>query len=110
MAVREELAFRIAGYKPLARLEARTLDEAPELDDRQMPRFLDERDRVELEVPRDMTLRELLRLYQLAELPHVRQQIAKQEGLPRLEDNHPLKKGKRYRIELTPEEDLEVAP
>lgn len=102
LAVWDGLAFRIAGYKPLAHLEARDLDEPASLDDRQAPRFLEDRDHLELEVPRDMPLGELLRLYQLGEMRHIRQQIAKQEGAPDLPDDHPLKKGKRYRITLTP--------
>ena len=99
------LAFRVAGFKPLAHLEASALDEPAELDDREAPRFLAERDRVELEVPRDMPAGELLRLYQLAELPHIRRQIAQQEGVPRLEDGYVLKKGRRYKITLTPPEE-----
>ena len=105
VALRDGLAFLVAGFKPLSHLEASVLDEPPGLDDHEAPRFLAERDHVDLEVPRDMPAGELLRLYQLAELPHIRRQIAQQESIPRLEDGYVLRKGKHYKITLTPPEE-----
>lgn len=96
------LTFQIAGFRPLAGLEARDLAAPETIEDLTAARFLQERDQVQVEILRDMTLGELIRLYQLAEQPHVRRQIAAQEGVPVLPDSHPLEKGKSYRITLTP--------
>ncbi len=96
-------AFRVAGYRPLQPIHASQIDEPASLDDRDAPRFLAERNAVEVEVPRDMPLVDFLRLYQL-ELPHVRRQIAEQEGVAALDDGAVLLAGRRYRLSLTPAE------
>src|SRR6185436_8298308 len=97
-AVSEKLTFWIAGFKPLARLEAKALAAPEAIEDLAAARFLEERDRVEVEILRDMTLGEFLRLYQLSEQSHVRRQIAAQDGATTLPDSHLLKKGQRYQI------------
>lgn len=94
------LAHRIAGFEPLSDLDPAAIDQPFELDDREAPRFLASRDLVELEVPRDMEVGDLLRLYQI-ELPHVRRQIAEQEGVATLPDGYRLRAGDVYRIRLT---------
>lgn len=100
-AVSETLTFRIAGFKPLARLDAGALAAPEAIEDLAAARFLEERDRVQVEILRDMTLGEFVRLYQLSEQPHVRRQIAAQDGASALPDSHLLKKGRRYQITLT---------
>jgi hypothetical protein len=98
----DDFAFRIAGFKPFGPVRAEDIDEPTELDDREAPRFLAERNEIEIRVPRDMSAGEFLRLYQLGEFVHVRRQIAKKEGIPELRDDHRLRKGRVYRITLTP--------
>ena len=97
-----ELAYKIAGFKPLRPPDTKTLDRPPELDDRESPRFLAQRNQVQVEVPRDMTAGEFLRLLQFEDFAHVRREIARQEGLDRLEDGTLLRQGRRYTIPLTP--------
>lgn len=98
-----DLAFGIAGYRPLGTPDVAALDGAAELDERDAPRFFAERNKIEVTVPRDMTVAEFLRLYQL-ELQHVREQIAAQDGVDVLGDDHVLRQGKRYQLTLTPPE------
>jgi hypothetical protein len=95
IAVSETLTFRVAGFRPLARLEARDLLAPEAIEDLAAARFLEERNHLEVEILRDMTLRDFVRLYQLAEQPHIRRQIVAQDGAPTLPDSHVLKKGKR---------------
>jgi hypothetical protein len=77
------------------------LDSPPEPDDREAPRFLAERNEVELVVPRDMSVDELVHIYQI-DFPHVLAQIAEAEGLDSPSRSHRLRAGARYRITLTP--------
>jgi len=103
VGVQQDLAYRIAGFRPLRPIVAKELDEPERPDDREAPRFLTERNEIEITVPREMPLGEFLRLYQLRELAHVRRQIAKQEGVPQIDDDHLLRQGHRYKITLTPQ-------
>lgn len=91
----------LAGYKPLKTLDAQEIDEPSTADERDAPRFLAERNQLELEVPRDMPAGELLRLYQI-DFPHIRRQIAEQEGIANLTNDHLLAKGRRFTLTLTP--------
>ena len=95
------LAYRVAGFQPFGTIGADGIDEPAALDERDAPRFLAQRNRLDLEVPRDMTLIELLRLYQI-DFPHVRRQIAEQEGTAALADDAPLSAGQIYNLTLTP--------
>jgi hypothetical protein len=103
--VRPDLVFRLSGFSPLAELKASSLDKVTAPDDTEAPAFLAQRNEVDLVVPRDMTVKELLSLYHMAEFPHIRHQIAKQDGVQALPDNHLLHQGKRYKITLTPPEE-----
>jgi hypothetical protein len=103
--VRPDLVFRASGFSPLAELKASSLDKVTAPDDTEAPAFLAQRNEVDLVVPRDMTVKELLSLYHMAELHHIRRQIAKQEGVQALPDGHLLHEGKRYKITLTPPEE-----
>lgn len=93
----------LAGLDPLGTPTAAGLDRVADPDDREAPRFLAARDRVRVEVPREMTAGELLALYQI-DFPHVRRQIAVQAGVERLGDDQPLAAGARFEITLTPPE------
>jgi hypothetical protein len=95
------LAPATAGLDPLGRPSVAELDSPSEPDDREAPRFLAERNEVELVVPRDMTLDELVRLYQI-DFPHVLAQISEKEGLDAVSRRLRLRQGARYRITLTP--------
>jgi hypothetical protein len=94
-------APRLAGLARLREPAVAALDAPGDADDREAPRFLSRRDRLTLVVPRDMAAGELLRLYQI-DFPHVRRQIARQEGLAALPVDHRLAAGARYEVTLTP--------
>ncbi len=93
---------RAAGLAPLGAPDSASLDSPPDPDDREAPRFLAERNQVELVVPREMTVDELLRTYQI-DFPHVLRQIAKEEGIDHLSRERILHAGSRIEISLTPE-------
>lgn len=95
------LTSRVAGYKPLGTVGPEEIDDPTAFDERAAPRFFAERNEVELVVPRDMTLAELLRLYQI-DFPHVRRQIAEQKGVESLADGDTIAEGERFRLTLTP--------
>lgn len=101
LALSERLALLASGYRPLGTPSVAALDAGADPDDRRAPRFLAERNRVEVVVPREMTVGELLDLYQI-DLPHVRRQIAEQEEVERADDGHPLAEGTVLVLELTP--------
>lgn len=103
LAASPGLAPRLAGLSRLAEPDVAALDRPADADDREAPRFLAERDRVVVEVPREMTAGELLRLVQL-DFPHVRRQIAEQLGAETLELDRPLAAGARFEVTLTPPE------
>ncbi len=96
-----DLASKVAGYKPLGTIGPGEIDEPKTFDERAAPRFFDERNQVEVVVPRDMTLAELLRLYQI-DFPHVRRQITEQKGVESLAGEDLLAAGERYQLTLTP--------
>jgi hypothetical protein len=97
-----DLAYRIAGFKPFRPLDTKSLDRPLELDDRDSPRFLAQRNEIQVEVPRDMTAGEFLRLLQFDDYAHVRREIARQEGIDQLQDSTLLRQGRRYTLRLTP--------
>ena len=96
-----EAAWDLAGYKPLKPISAAEIDDPSAFDERDAPRFFAERNVVDLEVPRQMTVGELLRLYQI-DFPHVRRQLAEQKGVVRIKDDDVLAAGERLRLTLTP--------
>ena len=96
-----DLPSRLAGFRPLAEPEPSQLDAGLAADDRDAPRFLAERNRVDLVVPRDMDVGQLLDLYQIR-MDHIRQQIASQLGLESAPDTTPLRQGQRLELQLTP--------
>jgi hypothetical protein len=63
--------------------------------------FLGERDVLELEVDRVMTVEEMLDRYRI-DFPHVRRQLERQLNVPHLADGDSLPEGRRFRILLTP--------
>ena len=77
------------------------IDDPSDFDERAAPRFFAERNAVELVVPRDTTVGELLRLYQI-DFPHVRRQIAEQKGVERVTDATSVAQGERLQLTLTP--------
>lgn len=101
LAVSERFALFVSGYRPLATPSIDALDAGATPDDRLAPRLLAERNQVELTVPWDTTVGELVDLYQI-DLPHVRRQIAEQAGVDRVTDGHPLEQGTVFSLDLTP--------
>ena len=101
LLLRPELAHTVAGYKPLTPLGPEEIDDPPPFDEGAALRFLEERNQLDLTVPRDMTAGELLRLYQI-DFPHVRRQIAEARGKQILSDRELLREGESYRVTLTP--------
>lgn len=114
--VRPDLAHRLSGYEPLEPPGPEEVENPAPLDEGAALRFFEERNGVELTVPRDMEAAELLRLYQI-DFPHVRRQIAEQRGVQQrdsqqqagqegtsliLRDRDVLKRGERYLLTLTP--------
>jgi hypothetical protein len=98
-----ERVYDLVGFKPLHAPSARDLDEPAAPDDRKMPQFLAERNEVRVTVREATTLADFLRVNQLAELPHVRREIARAEGAADdLPDDHLLAAGKTYVLHLTP--------
>jgi hypothetical protein len=95
------LTSELAGYKPLGTIGPEEIDEPSSFDERAAPRFFAERNQVELVVPRDTTLGELLRLYQV-DFPHVRRQIAEQKGVENMDDGDRIAEGERFELTLTP--------
>lgn len=95
--------FALVGFRPLQPLDARAIEEPFQADNREAPRFLEQRNRVDLVVPSDTTVGALLRLYQL-DFGHVRAQIARQIGSDpaKLTDATPLRQGQRLSLTLTP--------
>jgi hypothetical protein len=95
--------FALVGFRPLQTLDARAIEAPFQADGREVSRFLEQRNRVELTVPRAMTVGELVRLYQL-DFAHVRTQIARQIGSDpaKLTDATPLRQGQRLSLTLTP--------
>jgi hypothetical protein len=90
----------VASFRRLKAPSVDQLDQLPETLNLDPGPFWDERNTLEVEVPRDMSLREFLKLYQI-NMPHVRQQLAQQIDKP-ITDSHRLKAGERFTIDLTP--------
>lgn len=101
LAVSERFALLLSGYRPLAAPSVAALDAGADPDDRRAPRLLAERNRVELRVPWEMTIGDLVELYQLDQ-PHVRRQIAEQAGAEPGDRGHQLAAGEVFVVELTP--------
>ncbi len=99
-----DLAYWVAGYRPFGTLGPQEIDEPAALDERDAPRFLAERNQLEIELPREMAVGEFLRLYQI-DFPHIRRQIAEQEAVSPLTDDHLLQKGRLLTLTLTPPEE-----
>lgn len=104
VAVSPGLAYRLVSFRPFGRLDPADLTAPPPVDDQELPQFFAERNRVALIVPREMTARDLLKLYQI-DFMHVRREIAGQMGLPELVDETLVPAGRRLEITLTPPED-----
>ena len=101
VAVMPDLARRVAGFEPLRALDPESMDRALPEGDREAPRFLAERNRVRVKVPRAMTVGTFMDLYQIR-FEHVREQIAEQLGVAAAGDDHPLEAGQQLTLELTP--------
>ena len=101
--LRPELAYRLAGVAPLGEPSVEDLDTLSGSEDRQAQIFFGDRNQVEVTVPRTMTVDEFLALY-LIDQPHIRQEIAAQEGKPEVRDETILQEGKTYTLSLTPPE------
>lgn len=98
-----DAAFRLAGLQPLGTPSMAELDELAGFEDQSVKPFFDERNRVEVTVPRSMPAQEFLELY-LIDQPHVRDEIAEQEGWATIGDSAMLQEGRTYSITLTPPE------
>lgn len=90
----------VASFRRLKAPSVDKLDQLPETLNLDPGPFWNERDTLEVEVPRNMRLRDFLKLYDI-NMSHIKQQIAQQIGKP-ITDNHRLKAGERFTIDLTP--------
>ena len=91
----------LTGFRPLKPIDLAALDAGSPADDRETPRFLAERNQVEITVPRDLRVGEFLDLYQIR-YEHIRRQIGQQLGVKRAGDDLVLKAGQKLKLELTP--------
>ena len=101
-------ARRMAGLRPLATPSVADLDTLRQLQEVEAGSFFDDRSRIEIKVPRKMTLDEFLRLYNIR-LPHVRAQMQQQfeeKGGGPLTDQTVLPPGESFTITLTPPQGL----
>lgn len=96
-----EASRRLVGLVPLADPSPISLDQLEAASAPEPGSFFEKRAAVEITVPRDMPLDELLRLYHIR-LPHVRDQIEAQVGGTNLSDDHMLLQGTVFRITLVP--------
>lgn len=95
------LTRSLAGFTPLRAPGAEGIDRPAAFDERAAPRFLADRDRVELVVGEDTTVGALLRRYPVP-AEHLRRQIGAQIGVPMPADEQPLAAGQRLVLNLTP--------
>jgi len=95
-----EYVFEIASFSPIKRPPIDKL-EHPEKGDYQPSSFFRDRNTLEVEVPRNMSLGDFLDLYQI-NMPHIRREIAQQMDKDSLNDKTVFKAGQRFIINLTP--------
>lgn len=105
VVVRPPIAAWLSGYCPLQSVTAEQLDQLPQTQGSGTTQFFDERNRIEVEVPEDMTAGAFLELYQLHSFDHVRREIAAQLGIDELSDSVQLAKGQSFAVTLTPPEE-----
>lgn len=91
----------LTGFHPLRKVELDNLGWEKAADEKGTPRFLAERNRVELVVPREMKVGDFLDLYQVR-YEHIRLQIGSQLGIGRAGDEVVLAAGQKLALELTP--------
>ena len=102
IAASPNVAFEIAHFRPLKSLDVDKLEtHKSRLEG--TTSFFAERNEIEVRVPEDMTVGDLLTLYSI-DLPEIRQQIARQEGVKELPDSHVLSAGSSFTFFLTPQE------
>ncbi|MEN8215623.1 MAG: hypothetical protein ABFS56_04470 [Pseudomonadota bacterium] len=102
--LKPDYVFQIASFRPLKTPSVKELDQPSKKGNPLAGPFFDERNTLEVEVPRNMSLGDFLDLYQL-NMPHVRRQIAQQIGKASIPNQHRLSTGERFTIDLTPPED-----
>ena len=95
------MVVRLTGLPPLGQPSPEALDQLARVDNHDSPMFFDARNRLEVEVPRAMTAEDFLDLY-LIDQPHIRAEIAQQEGWPSFQESAILEPGTAYTITLTP--------
>lgn len=91
--------FKVAGFHPLKMADIQKLEQNSKKGNPSTISFFQKRNTLEVEVPRNMSLREFLELYQI-NMRHIRQQIQQQIG-----NKVRLKAGQKFTINLTPPED-----
>lgn len=91
----------LTGFRPLQELDISALESGQAIDEKGTPRFLADRNKVELSVPREMTVGDFLDLYQIR-YEHIRVQIGVQLGIGRAGDELVLAAGQKLSLELTP--------
>lgn len=91
----------LTGFHPAKKADLEALAWDKSADEKGTPRFLADRNRVELVVPRDMKVGEFLDLYQVR-YEHIRQQLGAQLGIGRAGDEVVLAAGQKLTLELTP--------
>jgi hypothetical protein len=99
--LRPEIAQMLAGLQPLGEPSVEELDSLTKFDDHTAKPFFDDRNQLEVTVPRTMEAKEFLSLY-LIDQVHIRNEIAQQEGWQEIADKTMLQEGRTYKITLTP--------
>ena len=99
------LARWFSGLRLLGVPDVAALDDPSRVQDSGTTRFFSERDQVEVTIHRDMTVGELLLLYQLHGHAHIRRQMADQLAVKELDDAVPLAGGTVFTLNLTPPEE-----
>lgn len=93
------------GLHPMKTPSVAELDDPPAMNELEAGPFFKQRFTLEITVPRDMTLDEFLRLYNVR-LPHVREEIQVQRGDQVLAPDTLLRKDDSLTITLVPPHEL----
>ncbi len=104
--VSPSLVHRVTGARPLERPDVTALDEPPKNLEREAGEIFRERNVVRVEIREAISVKDFMELYQLSGFAHVREELARQEALETLPDEHVLEAGRVYEIPLTEPADL----
>jgi len=103
LIIKPGYVFQVSGFRPLKPLDIEKLDKHAGGGDILPTSFFSERNTLEVEVQKNMTLHDFLVQNNIDDMPHVQRQIAQQKNvIGLLPGSHRLTKGERFTIDLTP--------